>query len=298
MQSIESATYLFFFLKIVYNHTSMKNPDELLFNINQVAKQIGVVPGTIRNWEKEGLFTARRTKNNYRVYSFDDINFLKRVKELSVDQRLSYDVIKKMLQYQIMQQKSDSNNGSTNPQHSKKFLSKKWRTLREDSGYTLDEVSSELGISPSYLSKIETGQANISFDVLQRLADFYNQNILYFFEEEDEDTKQVKNGKGSSIHIGLEGVEIRNLVADKTAHVKSMYYTIQPGCGYFTDHSHFGEEFVYLMEGQLEFILNDTQVYTLDPGDSLFFHSSEKHKWVNNGETVATALWIYSPFRE
>lgn len=276
----------------------MKNPDELLFNINQVAKQIGVVPGTIRNWEKEGLFTARRTKNNYRVYSFDDINFLKRVKELSVDQRLSYDVIKKMLRYQIMQQKSDQSNGNSNPQHSKKFLSKKWRTLREDSGYTLDEVSGELGISPSYLSKIETGQANISFDVLQRLADFYNQNILYFFEEEDEDTKLIKNGKGSSIHIGLKGVEIRNLVADKTAHVKSMYYTIQPGCGYFTDHSHFGEEFVYLMEGQLEFTLNDSQVYTLEPGDSLFFNSSEKHKWVNSGKTVATALWIYSPFRE
>jgi len=276
----------------------MKNPDELLFNINQVAKQIGVVPGTIRNWEKEGLFTARRTTNNYRVYSFDDINFLKRIKDLSVDQRLSYDVIKKMLRYQIMQQRADQKNGSTNPQRSKKFLSKKWRTLREESGYTLDEVSTQLGISPSYLSKIETGQANISFDVLQSLADFYNQNILYFFEEEDEDTKLVKHNTGSSIDIGLKGVEIRNLVADKTAHVKSMYYTIQPGCGYYTDHSHFGEEFVYLMEGQLEFTLNDTQVYTLKPGDSLFFHSSEKHKWINCGDTLATALWIYSPFRE
>ncbi|MFO7730949.1 MAG: MerR family transcriptional regulator [Spirochaetia bacterium] len=276
----------------------MKNPDELLFNINQVAKQIGVVPGTIRNWEKEGLFAARRTTNNYRVYSFDDINFLKRVKELSVDQRLSYDVIKKMLKYEIMQQKTDQQNGSSNPQYSKKFLSKKWRTLREETGYTLDEVSTELGISPSYLSKIETGQANISFDVLQRLADFYNQNILYFFEEEDADTKLVQHGSGSTIDIGLEGVAITNLVADKTAHVKSMYYTIQPSCGNYVDHSHFGEEFVYLMEGQLEFTLNDTQVYNLEPGDSLFFHSSEKHKWINNGSTIATALWIYSPFRE
>ncbi len=277
----------------------MKQTDELLFNINQVAKQIGVVPGTIRNWEKEGLFVARRTKNNYRVYSFDDINFLKRVKELSVEQRLSYDVIRKMLHMQIMQQNSDRENGSTSPQRSKRFLSRKWRTMREEAGYTLDEVSSRLGISPSYLSKIETGQANISFDVLQRLANFYNQNILYFFEEDENgDRKLVKDGGGSTIDIGLKGVEIRNLVADKTAHVKSMMYTVQPGCGNYVDHSHYGEEFIYLLTGTLQFILNDSQVYQLEPGDSLFFHSSETHKWVNDGEEVASALWIYSPYRE
>ncbi|MFP4179074.1 MAG: cupin domain-containing protein [Spirochaetaceae bacterium] len=276
----------------------MKSNDELLFNINQVAKQIGVVPGTIRNWEKEGLFAARRTKNNYRVYSFEDISFLKRIKELSVDQRLSYDMIKKMLHLQIMQQTSERENGNSNPQHSKKFLSRKWRALREDSGYTLDEVSSSLGISPSYLSKIETGQANISFDILQSLANFYNQNILFFFEEEDRNTKLIKHNEGSKIDIGLTGVDIRNLVADPTAHVKSMFYTVQPGCGNYHDHSHFGEEFVYLIEGTLEFTLNESQVYSMEPGDSLFFHSSETHRWINNGDSVATALWIYSPFKD
>jgi DNA-binding transcriptional MerR regulator len=275
----------------------MKNSDEILFNINQVAKQIGVVPGTIRNWEKEGLFNARRTKNNYRVFTFEDINFLKRIKDLSVDKRLSYDVIKKMLHLQIMQQNAEKNNKSSNPQLSKKFLSKKWRSLREDAGYTLDEVSSKLGISPSYLSKIETGQANTSFEVLQRLADFFHQNILFFFEEQNGSAKLIKRDEGSQVDIGLEGVNIRNLVADSTAHVKSMLYTIQPGCGNYSDHSHFGEEFVYLIQGSLEFTLNDTAVYELEPGDSLFFHSSETHRWINNGEETATALWVYSPFK-
>ncbi len=277
----------------------MNAGDELLFNINQVAKQIGVVPGTIRNWEKEGLFTARRTENNYRAYSFDDIGFLKRVKELSIDQRLSYDIIRKMLRLQIMQQSSEQNGSNGPPQLSKKFLSKKWRTLREEAGYTLDEVSAGLGISPSYLSKIETGQANISFDVLQRLAKFFNQNILYFFEDEEKnDAKLIKRGEGSAIDIGLEGVRIRSLVAEKTAHVKSMMYTIDPGCGNYLNHSHFGEEFVHLLSGSLEFTLNETQVYRLEPGDSLFFHSSETHRWINDGDEVSTALWIYSPFKD
>src|SRR6056297_2392661 len=132
----------------------MKNIDELVFNINQVAKQINVVPGTIRNWEKYGLFTARRTSNNYRIYSFKDISFLKRVKELSVDKRLSYEMVKRILGMQLMEHKADRRRGNKIPQLSKKFLTRKWRTLREESGFTLEEVAGKLGISSSYLSKI------------------------------------------------------------------------------------------------------------------------------------------------
>ncbi len=40
----------------------------VFFSITEVARQIGVVPATIRNWEKQGLFTARRSDNGYRIY--------------------------------------------------------------------------------------------------------------------------------------------------------------------------------------------------------------------------------------
>ena len=58
--------------------------DDVLFNINQVAKMLGVVPATIRNWEKNGLFVAKRKSNNYRVFDFDDIELLKKIKVYSL----------------------------------------------------------------------------------------------------------------------------------------------------------------------------------------------------------------------
>lgn len=46
--------------------------------INDVAKILDVSPATIRNWEKNNLFVAKRNKNNYREYSQTDIELLKK----------------------------------------------------------------------------------------------------------------------------------------------------------------------------------------------------------------------------
>ncbi len=51
--------------------------DNVTFSISQVAKVLKVVPATIRNWEKSGLFVAKRSENNYRTYTLDDIETLK-----------------------------------------------------------------------------------------------------------------------------------------------------------------------------------------------------------------------------
>jgi DNA-binding transcriptional MerR regulator/quercetin dioxygenase-like cupin family protein len=272
---------------------------QLLFTIHQVAKILDVVPATIRNWERHKLFIARRGENNYRAYDFDDITFLKRIRELSIDRRLSYSVIQEMLHLPIRERNARSEEpADEQAQDARKLLSEKWRKFREEGGYTLEAVSDAVGISPSYLSKIENGLANISFEILERLAEFYNQNILFFFEEDKPPQKMVPRGTGTPVNIGLPGVYIQNLVAGKDAHLKAMYYDVKPECGNFHDHSHFGEEFLYVLQGQIHFTLNDTEHYRLSAGDSFFFHSNEKHKWINPGDSDAKVLWVYSPFRE
>ncbi len=277
----------------------MSNSENIFFTIQQIARILDVVPGTIRNWEKQELFTARRGENNYRVYDFEDIAFLKRIRNLSIDRRLSYDVIRQMLILDIRQNNSRSKNKSVeNKKNDRNFLSKKWRQLRIDTGETLEEVSEAVGISPSYLSKIENGRANISYEILERLSEYYNQNILYFFEEESNHRKKIAHKEGTPVKIGLQGVSIWNLIAGENAHIKAMHYFIEPRCGNFHEHSHFGEEFIYVLEGEIKITLNESEVYHLHSGDSFFFHSEERHKWMNPSDKNAQVIWVYSPFKE
>lgn len=271
--------------------------DEVLFNINQVAKILEVVPATIRNWEKSGLFSAKRKDNNYRVYSLDDIEVLKKIRMLSLDQKMGSAAIKNILMPGISKPPILSNMEQidSSTKYSKKLLSSKWKDSRDRLNLTLEEVSSQLGISSSYLSKLENGQANISFDVLNKLANFYGESILYFFDKEEDDRRLIKNGCGEIAEIGLPGVRMESLISQKHHVIFPMNFTIEPGCGSIETHRHHGEEFIYVLSGGLQITLNYNEVYHLKHGDSMYFKSFDYHSWTNVGKKPCKLLWVHSP---
>jgi quercetin dioxygenase-like cupin family protein len=54
---------------------------------------------------------------------------------------------------------------------------------------------------------------------------------------------------------------------------------------------HPGEELVHLLEGELEFQVDDETVL-LAPGDSLHFRTDRPHRWRNPGRKPARAVWM------
>ena len=57
--------------------------------------------------------------------------------------------------------------------------------------------------------------------------------------------------------------------------------------------SHEGEEFIYLLEGEVEF-RSPKESFTLKPGDSLHFDASIPHGFVNQNRKIAKAIGIVS----
>lgn len=272
--------------------------EEVLFNINQVAKFLNVVPATIRNWEKAGLFTAKRKDNNYRVYNLDDLKVLEKIKYLSIESKMGSAGIKKILrtEFQTPPYLSDQKESETErSRYSKKLLSHKWRESREKMNLTLEEVSREIGISVSYLSKIENGLANISIDLLSKLAKFYGESVLYFFEMEGEDSPVVRKGCGEIADLEMPGVCMESLILQKKHVLFPMLFTVAPGGGDRDTHRHHGEEFIYILSGTLKVILNYEDEYILKPGDSIYFKSFDYHSWMNDGTKETKMIWVHSP---
>jgi DNA-binding transcriptional MerR regulator/quercetin dioxygenase-like cupin family protein len=277
------------------NKIQMHN-DEITFSINEVAKILGVVPTTVRNWEKSGLFTAKRKDNNYRIYTFDDIELLKRIKKYSIDDSLPLKSIKSMISsdqsspYRVL-----SDMKPVDARFSKKLLSNRWKEAREKNQITLEEVGGAIGISASYLSKIENGQANVSYEILEKLALYYGESILFFFDRDVTEEKVVRNNTGEIVSIGLPGVQMESLVDVNEHMLYPMIFKIKPGCGSSETHSHHGEEFIHVLEGQLDVTLNYEENFRLETGDSMYFMSSEDHSWKNNSKKTTRLLWVHSP---
>ena len=187
--------------------------DNLTFSISQVAKTLGVVPGTIRNWEKSGLITVKRSENNYRVFSPDDLDKLKKVKEYSVDKHMGAHAIRVLLGTgeESGSELEDSVRQQKEKNYSKKLMSEKWREIRKQQGYTLEEVSRAVGISVAHLSKLENG-GNVSLKILRDLAHFYGKSPLYFLEPTVEENFLVRRNEGDALDVnGDPGIEMRSL---------------------------------------------------------------------------------------
>jgi len=59
-------------------------------------------------------------------------------------------------------------------------------------------------------------------------------------------------------------------------------------------YSHEGEEFIYVLRGDLE-INVDGEDYRLKPGDSFYFESATPHRWSNPGRKETLLLWVNTP---
>ena len=260
--------------------------DNIYFNINTVAKKIGVVPATIRNWEKQGLFVARRSSNGYRIYDFKDLDTLQAIKQLSKDENMGINAIRMMYKAHPYTEKEAA--------VSKRLLSEKWRECRQKRGALLDDVAKTVGISPSYLSKIENGQANVSLEVLESLAKLYGENLLYYVGEPESESHIVKKFQGETFSTGVPGVTVESVVALSNSPITSMIYTVEPGSGRSDVSIHSGQEFIYGLGGRMEFVLDGTEKHILDPGDSLCYPSHIPHTWRNVGKKTARILWVYT----
>ncbi|WP_181217266.1 helix-turn-helix domain-containing protein [Bacillus subtilis] len=66
-----------------------------------------------------------------------------------------------------------------------KLVGRKLRKIRDKRNYSQRQLAEKLGVSDSYLSKVEKGQP-VSLKLLERIADILNVHISYFFIEDDE----------------------------------------------------------------------------------------------------------------
>lgn len=73
---------------------------------------------------------------------------------------------------------------------------------------------------------------------------------------------------------------------------------IDPGSGNWNDPvAHSGEEFVYCLEGEVEYMIAD-RVFKLEQGDSLLFDATQAHGYRNQNETHAIMLMVFLAYQD
>jgi transcriptional regulator with XRE-family HTH domain len=167
------------------------------------------------------------------------------------------------------------------------------RNLRMQRGLSLRALSDLCGLSANTISLIERNENSPNVSSLHQMAAALNVPITDFFYQENQPTTLfVKRDQG--VRYSNNGVELESLgIGLPNQQLEPFRLTIEPGSGISREPiSHPGHEFVYCLEGELEYYVVG-QHYHLKVGDSLLLEASNPHRWHNNSERPTTILLIF-----
>ena len=255
--------------------------------IGEVARLVGVSASCLRNWEKLGLFSATRTEGGYRVYSRDTVTQLKQIQYLRKSKRVNIPGI------QLHRERDTESVPLLSPEMFLPELPGRLATLRRSKSLTLSEVSRKIGVAASLLSAVERGQAVPTVAVVQKLAWVYETSVMSFFNADDVQRKVVRRKDRRILRFGP-GVRMELLAFGATM-MEPHLVRIAPRTTSGGSYSHEGEELLYMLQGKLEVWLDEIERYVLEPGDSLYFKSTQVHRWCSLTDRECVVLWINAP---
>jgi len=177
----------------------------------------------------------------------------------------------------------------------------KIKDLREKNFFTLQDLAAKTGLTKSVLSEIEADEVMPPVATLLKLARALNVGMAYFFRDEAP-VEQIsvtragarvrvkrrphhREGEVDYIYESLEarmpGKHMEPLLVD--------FVPMETADMVFTSHE--GEEFLFLLDGRLEFRTND-RVETLSAGDALYFDSALNHSFRSLTDQPAKAVVV------
>ena len=172
--------------------------------------------------------------------------------------------------------------------NSHSIVGSKIKGIRESKNISVDELSERSGLSAEQIESIETDDFLPSLGPLIKIARALGVRLGTFLDDNDELGPVVcraeEHDRSGAISFSNDAAEARRnmdyhpLARQKAGrHMEPFIIDIQPSEEReFKLSAHEGEEFIYVMSGELE-IAYGKEKYTLREGDSIYYDSIVKH---------------------
>lgn len=174
-------------------------------------------------------------------------------------------------------------------------IHKKIRELRLQKGLTLKQLSEKTNLTIGFLSQVERGTSSLAITSLKKIADSLGVEISYFFNPAITAHYAVK--KENQKTFTVEGNATKYIRLSGNFHnrnLECMLVTLQPFQKDDQTFSHMGEEFYYVLKGEVIFKIDNNE-YHLMAGESIHFPSEKTHQWENPTGEETVLISVLTP---
>lgn len=163
----------------------------------------------------------------------------------------------------------------------KNNLGENIKDLRKRNKMTLKVLADKTGFSISFLSQLERGKSSATLESLKKISLVFGVNPGYFFSEVDEEGSIISSGILETEQMKKHNIYYKNLSGlMKNPTFVPLLIMLEPYQNEGNLFQHPGQEFLYVLEGQLT-ILIEEEIHVLSPSNSIMFDSGKKHYWYN-----------------
>ncbi|MEK2491250.1 XRE family transcriptional regulator [Kitasatospora purpeofusca] len=170
-------------------------------------------------------------------------------------------------------------------------LAARLREHRLGSRLTLEVAAARVGLSPAYLSRLETGRRQPSLPVLLGLARAYGTSVSGLLGEAFTEPDPVV--RGGAIEPGRAGGWGYRRAGAPGRAMQALRVHVPPGVQDAVVRVHPGEEWLYVLRGRLRLTLGE-RVHLLDEGDSAHFDSLTPHCIAADSSSGVELLFMHT----
>jgi transcriptional regulator with XRE-family HTH domain len=154
------------------------------------------------------------------------------------------------------------------------------RQLREARQWTAEALAQRTGQTPDFISQVESGQMSPPVAFILRMAQAMEVDPGTFLSREEQTA--IRDRRAQAYHQRTQNYSYTTLTPEaENSHLRAFMVTIEPHLAHKpVAYKHEGEEFIFVMEGELEFTLG-SKAHVLRAGESIHFNSDVPHKLKN-----------------
>lgn len=174
-------------------------------------------------------------------------------------------------------------------------IGEKIKRLRLENNLTQEELASRCDLSKGFISLVERDLTSPSIATLVDILDTLGTDLSEFFSEKNDEKIIFK----PEDIFDMENVELGHKVSwlisnSQKNDMEPIMVYIAPRGLYTEEQSHEGEEFGYVLSGQVEIQLGK-RIYRAKKGESFYYHSNIYHKISNPFKRSAVILMVSTP---
>lgn len=159
------------------------------------------------------------------------------------------------------------------------------RSLRNTLGLSLDELGARANISPSTISRIETGKRTISLDVLLPLANALQIGLDALLDVQRDDDVVIRPQLSSS---GERTTWMLSRPTDSTVALKVRY---EPTDRMREQRTHPGRDWFFVIEGRVRLLLGEREI-VVESGEAAEFSTMTPHA-INAIDRPAELIMVF-----